>query len=356
MKERVAILAARRTPIGKFLGAFSDVRAVDLAIAAIRGALEDAKVAPAEIEDVILGMARQAGSGPNPARQAAVGSGIPVEVPALTVNQACASGLQAVLLAALRIRSGEVSLAVAGGMENMTQVPYLLPRARRGYRLGHDTVVDAMYKDGFLCPMSNQLMGETAETLAKRYSISREDQDRFAARSQNRAQAARDADRFKDEIVPVRVRGKTGEIEVIRDEHPRDDVTWESLGELSPVFEKTGTVTAGNSSGITDGAAALVLASEGFVTRRGLEPLVWVERGVTVGLEPGIMGLGPVPAVRALEAKTERGVDAYDLIELNEAFAAQVLAVDRELRFAPDRLNVNGGAIALGHPIGASGA
>ena len=356
MSERVAILGARRTPIGKFLGIFSDVRAVDLAVAAIKGAIEDAGVAPAEVQEVVLGMARQAGAGPNPARQAAIGSGIPVEVPAMTVNQACASGLQAVLLAAERIRTGEVAVTLAGGMESMTQVPYLLPRARRGYRLGHDTVVDAMYKDGFLCPMSNQLMGETAETLAKRYSISREEQDRFAARSQNRAQAAREADRFEDEIVPVRVRGKAGEIDVIRDEHPRDDVSWESLGELSPVFEKAGTVTPGNSSGITDGAAALVLASESFVTRRGLKPLAWVERGVTVGLEPGIMGLGPVPAVRALEAKTGRRVDAYDLIELNEAFAAQVLAVDRELHLAPDRLNVNGGAIALGHPIGASGA
>ena len=356
MSERVGILAARRTPIGKFLGIFADTRAVDLEIAAIRAALEDAKVPPAEIEDVILGMARQAGAGPNPARQAAVGSGIPVEVPAMTVNQACASGLQSVLIAAERIRSGDISVALAGGMESMSQVPYLLPRARRGYRLGHDTVVDAMYRDGFLCPMSNQLMGETAETLAKRYSISREDQDRFAARSQNRAQAAREAGRFQDEIVPVRVRAKTAEILVVRDEHPRDEVTWELLGELPPVFEKTGTVTAGNASGITDGAAALVLASERFAERRGLRPLVWVEHGVTVGLEPGIMGLGPVPAVRKLESRTRRPVKDYDLIELNEAFAAQVLAVERELHFDSERLNVNGGAIALGHPIGASGA
>ena len=356
MSERVAIVSAKRTPIGKFLGVFSDLRAVDLERAAILGALADAGIEPNQVQEVILGMARQAGAGPNPARQASVMAGIPVEVPAFTVNQACASGLQAILLAASRIQQGEASVLVAGGMESMTQVPFLLPRARRGYRMGHDEVVDGMYRDGFMCPLAKQVMGETAETLAKQYSISREEQDRYAARSQHRAQQARKQHRFQDEIVPVRVRGKGTETEVTRDEHPRDDVTWESLSSLPPVFDKNGTITPGNSSGITDGAAAVVLVSEREVLGRALTPLAWVERGVTRALDPRIMGLGPVPAVKALEEKTRRPLGDYDLVELNEAFAAQVLAVDRELRLDPERLNVNGGAIALGHPIGASGA
>ncbi|HYV51265.1 MAG TPA: acetyl-CoA C-acetyltransferase [Dongiaceae bacterium] len=356
MTERVAIVAAKRTPIGKFLGVFSDLRAVDLGRTAIQGALEGSGITPAEVQEVIFGMARQAGAGPNPARQASVLAGIPVEVPAFTVNQACASGLQAILLAADRIRLGEASILVAGGMESMTQVPYLLPRARRGYRMGNEEVIDAMYRDGFLCPLAKQLMGETAETLAKEYGISREEQDRFAARSQNRAQKAREAGRFEDEIVPVRLPGKKSETLVSQDEHPRDDVTWESLSSLAPVFDKAGTITPANSSGITDGAAALLLLAESEVTRRGLKPLAWVEGGVTRALDPKVMGLGPVPAVRALEARTKRSLKDYDLVELNEAFAAQVLAVDRELGFDPERLNVNGGAISLGHPIGASGA
>jgi acetyl-CoA C-acetyltransferase len=356
MTERVAIVAAKRTPIGKFLGVFSDLRAVDLGRTAIQGALEGSGITPAEVQEVIFGMARQAGAGPNPARQASVLAGIPVEVPAFTVNQACASGLQAILLAADRIRLGEASILVAGGMESMTQVPYLLPRARRGYRMGNEEVIDAMYRDGFLCPLAKQLMGETAETLAKQYGISREEQDRFAARSQNRAQKAREAGRFEDEIVPVRLPGKKSETLVSQDEHPRDDVTWESLSSLAPVFDKAGTITPANSSGITDGAAALLLLAESEVTRRGLKPLAWVEGGVTRALDPKVMGLGPVPAVRALEARTKRSLKDYDLVELNEAFAAQVLAVDRELGFDPERLNVNGGAISLGHPIGASGA
>jgi acetyl-CoA C-acetyltransferase len=356
MTQRVAIVAARRTPIGKFLGAFSDLRAVDLGMTAIRGALTGSGIEMGDIQEVILGMARQAGAGPNPARQAAVGVGIPVQVPAFTLNQACASGLQAILLAGDRIRLGEASIVLAGGMESMTQVPYLLPQARRGYRMGHDRVVDGMYQDGFLCPMAKQVMGETAETLARQYGISRAEQDHFAAQSQNRAQAARKAGRFADEIAPVRVPGKKGEIVVTEDEHPRDDVTPESLSGLAPVFDKNGTVTPGNSSGITDGAAAVLLVSETELLRRGLTPLAWLEHGATAGVEPRVMGVGPVPAVRALEKKTQRPLDAYDLVELNEAFAAQVLAVDRELHFDLDRLNVNGGAIALGHPIGASGA
>ena len=356
MSQRVAIVSAKRTPIGKFLGSFSDLTAMDLGVAAAQAALEEAGIRPEDVNEVVLGMARQAGAGPNPARQVAVRAGVPVTSPAFTLNQACASGLSTLLLARDRIRLGEASIVLAGGMESMTQVPYFLPRARRGYRLGHDQVVDGMYKDGFNCPLALQVMGETAETLATQYGIPRDEQDRYAARSQNRAQAAREAGRFDSEIVPVKVAGKGGEIEVARDEHPRDGVTAEALAMLPPVFRKEGTVTPGNSSGITDGAAVLVLVSEKEVEKRGLTPLAWLEDGITTGVDPRIMGIGPVPAVRALEARTKRPLGDYDLVELNEAFAAQVLAVDRDLHFDPDRLNVNGGAIALGHPIGCSGA
>ena len=356
MSQRVAIVSAKRTPIGKFLGSFSDLTAMDLGVAAAQAALEEAGIRPEDVNEVVLGMARQAGAGPNPARQVAVRAGVPVTSPAFTLNQACASGLSTLLLARDRIRLGEASIVLAGGMESMTQVPYFLPRARRGYRLGHDQVVDGMYKDGFNCPLALQVMGETAETLATQYGIPRDEQDRYAARSQNRAQAAREAGRFDSEIVPVKVAGKGGEIEIARDEHARDGVTAEALAMLPPVFRKEGTVTPGNSSGITDGAAVLVLVSEKEVEKRGLTPLAWLEDGITTGVDPRIMGIGPVPAVRALEARTKRPLGDYDLVELNEAFAAQVLAVDRDLHFDPDRLNVNGGAIALGHPIGCSGA
>jgi len=356
MSQRVAIVSAKRTPIGKFLGSFSDLTAMDLGVAAAQAALEEAGIRPEDVNEVVLGMARQAGAGPNPAHQVAVRAGVPVTSPAFTLNQACASGLSTLLLARDRIRLGEASIVLAGGMESMTQVPYFLPRARRGYRLGHDQVVDGMYKDGFNCPLALQVMGETAETLATQYGIPRDEQDRYAARSQNRAQAAREAGRFDSEIVPVKVASKGGEIEIAGDEHPRDGVTAEALAMLPPVFRKEGTVTPGNSSGITDGAAVLVLVSEKEVEKRGLTPLAWLEDGITTGVDPRIMGIGPVPAVRALEARTKRPLGDYDLVELNEAFAAQVLAVDRDLHFDPDRLNVNGGAIALGHPIGCSGA
>jgi acetyl-CoA C-acetyltransferase len=356
MKTTVAVVGAMRTPIGKFLGAFSSLSAVDLGVVAAGAAIKGSGLAPEAIQEVIFGHARQAGAGPNPARQVGVGAGIPVTAPAMTINQACGSGLTAMLLARDRIRLGYASIVLAGGMESMTRVPYLLPRAREGYRLGHDRVVDAMYQDGFLCPLAGGLMGETAETLAGQYTIPREEQDAFAARSQNRAEAAIKEGRFDSQIVPVTVAGRKAEVTVERDEHPRSGVTAEALAKLPPVFAKTGTVTAGNSSGITDGAAALVLMSGEEVAKRGIQPLAWVEEGTTAGVEPRVMGIGPVPAVRALEQRNGRGVDAYDLIELNEAFAAQVIAVDRELKLPADRLNVNGGAIALGHPIGATGA
>ncbi len=356
MSTRTAVLSAKRTPIGRFLGVFADVPAVDLGKAAAAAALAEAGVEAGEVDEIILGHARQAGCGPNPARQVAVGVGIPVQRPAMTLNQACGSGLQSLLVARDRIRLGEARVVLAGGMENMTQVPHLLPRLRLGFKMGDRALVDGMYRDGFDCPLAGQVMGETAETLAEQYRIGREEQDAYAARSQNRAQAARRDGRFDAEIVPVEVAGRKGAVVVSEDEHPRDGVTPESLAKLPPVFRGDGTVTAGNASGITDGAAALVLASEAWVRERGLTPLAWLEDGATAGVDPRVMGIGPVPAVRALRERGGPALGDYDLIELNEAFAAQVLAVDRELGLDSDRLNVNGGAIALGHPIGASGA
>jgi acetyl-CoA C-acetyltransferase len=356
MSERVAVVGAKRTPIGKFLGSFSEVTAVDLGVAAARAALDHAGVAPGEIDEVLFGHGRQAGCGPNPGRQVGVGAGVPVTAPAMTVNQACGSGLATLFLARQRILLGESRIVLVGGMENMTRVPHFLLRARMGYRLGHDVLVDGMYRDGFDCPLAGQVMGATAETLADQYGIPRTEQDAFAARSQNKAEAAWEANRFASEIAPVAVKTKKGETTVDRDEHFRTGVTAESLAKLPAVFRSDGTVTAGNSSGITDAAAALVVMSESEVARRKAKPLAWLEAGTTAGVDPAVMGIGPVPAVRALEKRTGRPLAGYDLVELNEAFAAQVLAVDRELKFDHERLNVNGGAIALGHPIGATGA
>jgi acetyl-CoA C-acetyltransferase len=356
MKTRVAILSARRTPIGKYLGSFTNVPAVDLGVAAARAALADSGISPDQIDETFFGHGRQAGCGPNPGRQVSVRAGLPDEVPALTLNQACGSGLKCILMARERILLGEASAVLVGGMENMTRVPHMLPDLRLGYKMGDRPLLDGMYRDGFICPLAEQVMGETAETLADRYGIPREEQDLYAARSQSRAEAARKEGRFRAEIVPVTVAGRKGPVEVSEDEHPRDGVTPASLAKLPTVFRKNGSVTAGNSSGITDGAAALVVASEALVRERGLTPLVWVEDGVTVGVDPKIMGIGPVPAVRKLEERTGRPLADYDLVELNEAFAVQVLAVDRDLGFDHDKMNVNGGAIALGHPIGATGA
>ena len=355
--ERVAIAAAVRTPIGKFLGSFADLTAADLGGFATRGALGRAGVASEEVDELIFGCARQAGGGPNMARQVLMKSGIPQERPAFTVNQACGSGIQSILLGADRIRHGNARVVVSGGAENMTRVPYLLERARLGYRLGNAPLTDGMYKDGFLDPIAGMVMGETAEKLADLYSISREEQDAFALDSQKKAGAAIAAGRFDDEIVPVEVTGRKGETRTVqKDEHPRPETTMEEIAKLPPVFRAGGTVHAGNSSGITDGAAALVLAAESWVRERGLRPLAWVGEHAVVGVDPSIMGIGPVPATRMLLERTKRKLADYELVELNEAFAAQVLACDRDLQFDRARLNVNGGAIALGHPIGATGA
>lgn len=351
----VYILSAVRTPIGKFGGSLASFTSADLGVIAAKAALERAGVQPQQIEETIFGSARQAGSGPNPARQISVRSGIPQEVPAYTVNMACASGMKSTALAFLEIASGNMECALAGGTEAMSRIPYLLMGARWGYRLGTQELVDAMYQDGYNCPLAKMVMGATADNLAEKYKISREEQDQLALLSQQRAAAAQSGGRFDDEIVPVVIEGKKGSTTFARDEHLFLAASMEKMAKLAPVFSKTGTVTAGNSSGITDGAAAMVLASEDFVKRNNLKPLARILAATSGGVDPRLMGLGPVPAVRKLEKKLGLSVSDFDLVELNEAFAAQVLACDRELHFDREKLNVNGGAISLGHPTGCTG-
>ncbi|HTY40348.1 MAG TPA: acetyl-CoA C-acetyltransferase [Thermoanaerobaculia bacterium] len=352
----VYVLSAVRTPIGKFGGALSTLTAAELGGAAARAAIERSGLPAGAVTETIFGHARQAGGGPNTARQVSRRAGVPDAVPAFTVNKACASSLKAITLGALTIGAGENEVVLAGGTECMSATPYLLPRARFGMRMGHAEVVDGMYRDGFLCPLCGQLMGETAETLAREYGIGRAAQDAYAVESQRRAGEAWKAGRFRDEIVPVAIAGRKGDTVVAEDEHPRPDTTVEALAKLPPVFDLQGTVHAGNSSGITDGGAALVLASEEAARRSGGEPLGRVTAWTSAGVDPARMGIGPVPAIRALLEKTGLTLADVDLIELNEAFAAQVLACARDLAFDPAKVNVNGGAIALGHPIGATGA
>ena len=352
----VFLAGARRTPIGRFGGALAPLTAPELGAAAARAALDASGVPKEAVDEVIFGNARQAGVGPNPARQIGRRAGLADRVPARTVNQACASGLRAILDAAAAIRLGEARVVLAGGVESMSNTPYLLPGVRWGARLGDGRVEDGMYRDGFHCPLADQLMGETAETLADRYSISREASDRYAASSQNRAEAAWDKGLFDAEVVPVRVRGRKGETVVARDEHPRRGVTPASLRRLKPVFRPDGVVHAGNSSGITDGAAAVVVLSEDAAREHGVEPMAGLAGAATAGVDPRIMGIGPVPAVRRLLDRAGRRLDEIPLVELNEAFAPQVLACSQDLGMDPERVNVNGGAIALGHPIGATGA
>ena len=353
--QAVYILSAVRTPIGKFGGSLASLTAADLGVVAAKAAMERAGVNPQQVEETIFGNARQASGGPNPARQISIRSGVPQEVPAFTVNKACASGLKSIALAHQSILLGDATCILAGGAESMSRVPYYL-EARWGYRLGNQDLVDGMYRDGFFCPMAKMVMGETAEVLAEHYKISREEQDQYALTSQTRAGRAIAAGRFDDELVPVTIEGKKGATTFSRDEHPFPDASLEKLGKLAPVFSKSGTVTAGNSSGITDGAAAVVLANEHFVKKNNLKPLARIAAVTSAGVDPRTMGIGPVPALRKLEEKHNLKLHEFGLIELNEAFAAQVLACDRELNFNRDRLNVNGGAIAIGHPIGCTGA
>ncbi len=354
---RVVVTHALRTPIGRFLGAFADLSAADLGTVVVRALLDRAAVEPRLIGELHFGNARQAGGGPNVARQIAVRAGLPESATARTINMACGSGLEALGTGTDSIRLGRSRAVVVGGVESMSALPFFLPRMRRGYRLGHAEVVDGMYKDGFHCPLADMLMGETAEKLARELAIPREEQDRFALESQTRCQAARAARHFEAEIAPVEVSSRAGTVVVTEDEHPRPDTTLQALARLTPVFDaENGSVTAGNSSGITDGAAALLLMDERLAAEQELEPLAIVGEAASAGVDPRIMGIGPVPAVRALEELNQIPAADYDLVELNEAFAAQVLACDRELALPRERLNVNGGAIALGHPIGATGA
>jgi acetyl-CoA C-acetyltransferase len=358
MEQRsVVVVAARRTPIGRFLGAFSDVPAVDLGIAAARAALDAAGLDPGEVEETVAGHGRQAGNGPNPGRQVSVRAGVPEAVPAYTVNKACGSSAKALTLAAGSIILEELDVALVVGMENMTRTPYLLRGMRGGYRMGPAVVEDAMSADGFLDPLAGEAMGETAENLAERYAVTREEQDAFALQSQRRAAAAWDAGRFADEVVPVDTfdAGRRT-VTVERDEHPRADTTLEGLARLRPVFRDPGTVTAGNSSGICDGAAALVVMAAEAARARGVRPLARIAGWASAGVDPHVMGWGVVPATQKLLAKLGWTLPEVDVVEVNEAFAAQVLACDRELKFDWERTNLNGGAIALGHPIGMTGA
>ena len=353
--QAVYILSAVRTPIGKFGGSLASQTAADIGVVAAKAAIERAGVHPEQIEETIFGNARQAGGGPNPARQISVRSGVPQEVPAFTVNKACASGMKSIALAYQSILLGDSSCVLTGGTESMSRLPYYLDGARWGYRLGNQQLVDGMYQDGFFCPLAKMVMGETAEVLAEQYKITRDEQDEFSLTSQTRAARAIAAGRFDAEIVPVTVESKKGTTSFARDEHPFPDPSLEKLAKLPPVFSKTGTISAGNSSGITDGAAAMILASDEFVKRNHLKPLARILAVSSAGVDPKIMGIGPVPALEKMERKHGLRLADFDLVELNEAFAAQVLACDRELHLDHSRLNVNGGAIALGHPIGCTG-
>jgi acetyl-CoA C-acetyltransferase len=358
MQQRsVVLVAAKRTPMGRFMGAFADLPAVDLGIAAARAALDAAGLDPGEVQETVAGHGRQAGNGPNPARQVSVRAGVPVTVPAYTVNKACGSSSKALTLAAGSIILDELDVALVVGMENMTRTPYLLRGMRGGYRMGDAVVEDGMSSDGFMDPLAGEAMGETAENLAERYDVAREEQDAFALRSQQRASAAWEAGRFAGEVVPVdTVDARRRTVTVDRDQQFRPDTTLEGLARLKPVFRDPGTVTAGNSSGICDGAAALVVMAEDAARARGVRPMARVVGWASAGVDPHVMGWGVVPATQKLLAKLGWALPEVDVVEVNEAFAAQVLACDRELKFDWDRTNVNGGAIALGHPIGMSGA
>ncbi len=345
-----------RTPIGKFGGALRSESAVDLAAASARESLKRSGAPLAAIDEVIIGTARQAGLGPNPARQVVQRLGLPDSVPGLTVNQACASGLRAIISAAQGIATGTGRVILAGGTESMSNIPYLVPGARWGHRLGHQTLVDANYQDGYFCPLCDHLMGETAENLAAEYDITREESDKYALSSQLRCAEATARGSFHDEVIPVEAKDRRGRSLLVEtDEHPSPLTTLDDLSRLPSVFQKDGTVHAGNASGITDGAATVIVFSEEAGNEYGLQPMAQLLDYVTVGVDPAMMGIGPVPAVREILRRNNLALDDLDLVELNEAFAVQVLACDRDLNLDFDKVNVNGGAIALGHPTGCTG-
>lgn len=354
--NNIVITNAKRTPIGKFSGGLSSLGAVDMGIHAVKAVLEESGIDPALIDEVFMGHARQAGCGPNPARQVSIRAGISERAIASTVNQACASGLKAIVLGAQQIQLGQADVVIAGGMESMSNVPHMLDRMRDGYRLGNAEVIDLMYRDGFHCPLADQLMGRTAETLREQYNLSRDEQDEFAALSHNKAESAIKLGAFKAEISPVTIKHRKGEDLIEQDEPVREGQNTQALAKLKPVFMDGGSVTAGNASGITDGASALLLMTADKAKQLGLEVLARLEGFAFAGVDPKVMGIGPVLATQKLNKALGLKIEDYDLVELNEAFAAQVLACDREMKIPRDRLNVNGGAIALGHPIGNTGA
>ncbi|MCK9329338.1 MAG: acetyl-CoA C-acetyltransferase [Candidatus Cloacimonetes bacterium] len=360
--KKVVIAAAKRSPIGVFGGAFKDVSAVNLGVIVLKAVLEELNLSPEKVDEVILGNVLGAGLGQNVARQVSINSGIPVEVPAYTVNKVCGSGMKSVALAANMIKLGEADIIVAGGIENMSQSPYALSDARWGARMGDKSMVDLMIKDGLSDIFNNYHMGITAENLAEKYNLSREEQDLFATQSQNKTEKAMTSGRFDDEIVKITIPQRKGEpIVVSQDEFPRKGVTIESLAKVRPAFKKDGTVTAANSSGINDGAAIIILMSEEKAKELNIKPLAYLTACASGGVDPSIMGFGPVPAIKKVLAKQNWSINDLELVELNEAFASQSLAVFKGLekevgKLNPEIVNVNGGAIALGHPIGASGA
>lgn len=357
MSEQIVIVSAVRTPIGSFLGSLKNVSAIELGALVIKEAVTRAGLLGTDVDEVIMGNVLQAGLGQNPARQASMKAGLPEQVPALTINKVCGSGLKAVQLARQAILSGDAEIIVAGGMENMSQAPYVLNNAREGFKMGDQNVVDTMISDGLWCAFNDYHMGNTAENLCDRYQLSREEQDEFAASSQKKASEARVSGKFIDEIVPVEIPVRRGEPILFKeDEYIKEGTTAEKLANLRPAFKKDGSVTAGNASGLNDGAAALVIMSQSKADALGLTPLATITANANAGVDPAVMGIGPVQAVSKVLKRANLTLDDMDLIEANEAFAAQSLAVDRELKFDPEKLNVNGGAIALGHPIGASGA
>lgn len=356
-QREVAIVSAARTAIGSFLGTLKNTPAPDLGAAAIKEAINRAGVKPEEVDEVIMGNVLQAGLGQNPARQAAIKAGIPESVSSMTINKVCGSGLKAIHLAAQAVLAGEAEVVVTGGMENMSQAPYLLKNAREGFKMGDQNLVDSMVSDGLTCIFNDYHMGVTAENLCEQFGISREEQDEFAVSSQEKAVKAIEEGRFKEEIVPIEIPQRKGDPIIFdTDEYPRKGTTAAKLAALRPAFKKEGSVTAGNSSGINDGAAAVVVMSRKKAIELGVKPIAYISANANAGVDPRIMGIGPVSAVKKALQKAGLSLEDMDLIEANEAFAAQSLAVDRELHFNKSILNVNGGAIALGHPIGASGA
>lgn len=355
--EKVAIIDGLRTPIGEYGGSLKNFSASELGSMVVKKLLERTEIKGEQIDEVIMGNVLQAGQGQNPARQVVIQSGLPITVPAFTINKVCGSGLKAIHLAAQAVALGEADIVIAGGMENMSQCPYLLKKARWGYKMGNDNLVDAMIYDGLWCTFNKCHMGVTAENIANKYSISREEQDKFAVWSQQKAEKANAKELLNDEILPITISSrKNRSIIVSADEHPRSGITMEKLANLKPVFKENGTVTAGNSSGINDGAAAVIVMSEKKAKEMGLKPKAYISAFASAGVEPSLMGLGPIPATQKVMKKSNLNIDELDLIEANEAFAVQILAVEKELRWDRRKVNVNGGAIAFGHPIGASGA